>query len=284
MGSRWPAVTGTWLLAPAAVYAVLAALELRELGPTPPEPGYVPVGDAVPTLVRGAAVALPLVVLVTLVSLLTSRLRRTTELLLAAGLGLGGALLWAVDQPRPAAPAVLAAAAVMLLVAALLPTPAQAGPWGSFAARVLLATAALLAGWVLVEHVSGYRWELAAWTAGPYAGLVLAALMLVGAVLGPWLVSPVWRWVAGVPLLLLGLAVAASGVLLLGEGYLVSGHEESEDGWRLGGAPLFLGAGLVAGGVAALRARWPLAAGTTGAAVLCSLSLVFAIPEVRSGF
>lgn len=284
--SRWPAVTGLWLLAPACLYAVLAALELRDLGydATAPEPGYVRVGDRVPLLVDVAAVALSAVVLLGFVSLATGRLRRATDAALAAGLGLGGVLLWALDQPRPVAPALLGVGAVVLGVAAVVPQPHVAGRAGRFGARLLLATAAVLAGWVLAHELAEYSWQLRSWTVGYWAGLGVVTVMLLVALVMPWLTRPAWRWVLGVPLFLVAALALVAAVLGLMEGFLVSGYEETEDGWRLGGPPAFLATGLLAASGAVLRGRWSLAVGTAGCAVLALLALLFGIPEIRVGF
>ncbi len=285
--SRWPCVTGLWLLVPAWLYAALAALELRDLDHDPTAPGqggYARVADQVPILVDATAATLAVVLLLGVGSLATGRLRRTTDLALAAGLGLAATMLWAVDEPRPVAPLLLAGAAVVLVVSAALPQPGRASRLGTFSARLLLATAALLAGWVLLHQLDAYHWQLRSWTVGYWLGLMLAVAMLLAALLGRRLAHPAWRWLVGVPLGLVAVLVVASGVAGLRGGYLVSGFEENETGWSLGGPPLFLGTGLLAASLAALRGRWPLAAGTAGAAVLAVLGLLFGIPEIRSGY
>ncbi len=283
--SRWPTVTGLWLAVPAWVYAVLAAIEVRDLGydPTAPEPGHVAVGDGVPQLMDAAAVSLTLVLLLAVVSLVSGRLHRLTDLVLGAGLALGAAVLWSAEQPGPVAPVLLAVVAVVVAASALLPRRGLlAGP-ASIAARLLLATALLLTGWILVHELSNLHFQLRSWTVGYWSGLGLVVAMLGVALLLPRLTHPAWRWVLGVPLGLLAAVGVVAGVLGLQEGYLLSGHVETEDGWRLGGPPLFLGAGWLAAAVAMLRGRWSLAVGTAGAALLVLLALLFGIPEIRRG-
>lgn len=285
--SRWPAVTGLWLGAATWVYAALAARELARLDYDPTAPGRVghdAVAEWVPPLVLATAVGLGVALLLSALSVVTGRLRRLADALLGAGLLAGAGMLWGVVEPRPVAPVLVGAAGVVLVVAAALPPRPTAGRAAGFGARLLLATPALLAGWVLAHELSEYSWRLESWSAPYYAGLVTAALLLLVAVLGERLTRRVWRVVLGVPLALAGLTALLLGAVFLSGGVLVSGFEEFEDGWRLGGPQSFLGAGVTAGAAALLRGRWSLACGTLGAAVLATLAMVFGIVEMRVGY
>lgn len=283
---RWPAATGVWLAVPVWVYAVLAAFELRTLDydPTAPPESYASVSDQAPALIWVTAFGLGAALILALVSLTTGRLRRVADLLLGLGLAAGGAMLWAVGQAQPVAPVVVGVAGALLVVSAALPAPGEPGPVVSWLARLLLATAALLAGQVVLHELDERSFQLRPWTVGYWAGLALVAGLLIAAVLGPRLASGVWRWLLAVPLLVIGLLSVAWGVLGLDEGFLVSGFNEIEDGWRLGGAVLFAGAGCLAAGIGALRRRWVFAVGTAGSTVLLLLALLFGVPEIRRGY
>ncbi len=283
--SRWSTVTGLWLGLATWTYAALASLELRGLGydPTEPEVGYVRVPGHVPLLTHAVAALLALVLVGAVASLVTGRGRRTADALLAAGLLVGGWFLWAVEAPRPSAPALVAAAALPLALSTLLP-PREPEPTRAFAPRLLLAVPALLAGWACAHELAESSWRLQSWNAGYWVGVAVASGMLLVAVLLPLLDHAAWRWGLGLPTLVAGLFLTGGGILGLREGYLVSGFEEVETGWMLGGAPLFLGLGLATAGIAAVRGRRPLAAGTFGAAVLVVLAIVVGVPEIRSGF
>lgn len=283
--SRWPTLTGLWVGAGAWLYAVLAVVELRTLehNPTEPDVGYVGVADHVPALTYAATVLLGLTLAAGLWSLATGRLRRTVDVSLAAGLLVGGAFLWSADQPRPTAPVVVALAALPLALSALLPTRGPAPP-RAFVPRLLMAVPGVLLAWACLHELADGRWRLSTTSSVWWLGLAVGAALVLVAALLPVLTHAAWRWVLGLPTLLLGLAWTTGGVLGLQEGYLLSGFEENEDGWMLGGPFLFLGLGFVVAGLAALRDRMALAAGTVGTAVLVLLGVVFGIPEVRSGF
>lgn len=283
--SRWPTVTGLWLGTGAWLYAVLAVVELRELDfdPTEPDVGYVGVADYVPALTYATSVLLGLALVGSLWSLTTGRARRATDASLAAGLLLGGAFLWAADQPRPTAPVVVALAALPLSLAVLLPATGPA-PARAFLPRLLMVVPALLMGWVCLHELAEGHWRLSTTSSVYWLGVAVAAAMVVVAALLPLLRHAAWRWLLGIPTLLLGLAWTGGAFLGLREGYLLSGFEENEDGWMLGGPLLFLGLGFVVAGLAALRDRWALAAGTVGTTVLVLLAVVFGIPEIRSGY
>ena len=284
--SRWPTATGLWLAVPAWVYAVLAVVELRDLDhdPTDTEPWNIEVAGYAPPLVWATALGLGTAMLLGAASWLTGRLRRTADLLLGLGMVLGAAMLWAVAAPRPVAPWVVGVAGVLLVASALLPPPGEPGRAAAWLARLLLATVAALSAWVVLHQLSQYFFQWRSWTVGYWAALGLCLALLVAAVLGERLTRPVPRWLFGLPLLGLGLLALVGGVAGLDEGYLVSGFEENEDGWRLGGAAVFTGAGWTAAGLALLRRRWLFAVATTGLTVVLVLGLVFGIREVRLGW
>lgn len=285
--SRWPTVTGLWLGLATWLYAALAAYEVWETargGSTPDSADLVPPTGLADALVDPAAAVLGVALLGSLGSLVTGRARRPADLLLAVGLGFGAATLWAGEDPRPVTPVVVGAAAIVAGLSAMLPERPAEGRLAGFLARLLLATVALLLGWVCAHELADGSWRLRTWSLLTWAGLGVAALMLLASLLGPLLVRPVWRWLLGLPTLLVGLAATAGGCLGLAEGRLVTGSEEVEPGWWLGGPAVFLGAGLTAAGLALLRGRWTLAVGTVGACVLTTLGVVFGIPEMRSGF
>lgn len=282
---RWPTATGLWLAFPVWVYAVLGVLEVRDLAYDPTRPGpdypdYVAVMDGTVPLVWATAIVLGPVMLLAA----TGRLRRTSDALLGLGLVLGGVMLWFVEEPRPLAPVVVAAAGVVLLLSAALPAPRAVGRVGSFLARLLLATSALLTSWIILSELAETDFRLAFWNGEYWLGLAMSAWLLLAAVAGHHLSRPVWRWLWGLPVLGLGLLCVVLGVVLFREGYLVSGWVEDEDSWRLGGPVLFAGCGWTTGAVAALRGTWVFAAATIGATMFLLLALLFGIPEIRRGF
>lgn len=287
--SRWPTVTGLWVGVATWLYAALAAWEVwdttRDRFAVVDDPGLVPPPALAEALVDWTAAALGLALVVAAVSLVTRRFRRAADLVLAAGLGLGATLLWAAEQPRPAAPVVVGVVAAVLALSTLLPERPAEGRLAGFLGRLVLATAALLLGWVCAHELAEQHWRLSVSIPDVYwPGLGIAALMLLAALLGPLLGRPVLRWLFGLPTLLVGIGVLALGGLLLHEGYLLTGWEEAERGWDLGGAPVLLGAGLAAGGLALLRRRPTLAVGTVSVAVVTMLAVVFSVPTIRNNF
>lgn len=284
--SRWPTVTGLWLGLATWLYAALASLELLTVDhdPTNPGPGYGAVPAWVPPTTHAATLVLGAGLVLGLASVATGRARRAADLLLAVGLVLGAGVLWGAKEPRPVAPLVLAALTLCLVLAALAPERPAEGRLAGFAGRLGLATVALLLGWACVHELSDGRWQLASWTLPYWCGVAVAALMLVAALLGPLLVHPVARWSFGLPTVLVGLVGLVAAVLGMREGYLLTGFEEVEPAWWLGGPAAYLGAGLAASGLALLRSRPTLAVGTVAATLLTMLGVVFGIPEVRSGF
>jgi hypothetical protein len=286
---HWATWTGLWLGAGAWIYAALSVVELRGIDgrdvTRPNQGGYTWVASYVPELTHVVAGLLGLALAVSVVSLWSGRARRAADLLLAAGLLLGGWFLWAAQEPRPVAPWVVGASGVTVLVAAVMPWRAPCGRPAHGIARVLLAGAGLALGWAggheLVEPGG-----MQALIAPTYAvGVAVAAAMVGVAVVWPRRPRPDW-W-SGLLAGLLGLGgvvITVGGVLGLVEGWLVSGFEELETGWYLGGFTVFLGTGLWVAAVAAARGRWPLAGATFAAAVGTSLGILFGIPEIRAGF
>jgi hypothetical protein len=194
-------------------------------------------------------------------------------------------LLWAAGEPvRPVAPVVVGVAATVVAVSTVLPQRPPEGRIAGLLARLVVATVALLLGWVCAHELSEVRWELAGWTGAYWSGAAVAVVMLLAVVLGPLLGRPAARWLFGLPTLLAGLAGLVVGVLGLREGRLLTGFEEVEPGWWLGGPPAYLGAGLTAGGLALLRGRPTLALGTVATAVLTTVALLFGISEIRNNF
>ncbi|GAA1479076.1 hypothetical protein GCM10009623_35220 [Nocardioides aestuarii] len=284
--SRWPTVTGLWLGLATWVYAALASVELLgiDYDPTDPASGYGAVPGWVPVTTHAATLVLGGALVLALASVVSGRARRSADLLLAVGLGLGAAVLWGAEEPRPVAPVVVAAAAVALALLAPLPERPAEGRLAGFVGRLLLATVALLLAWLCLHELSDLHFDLASWTVLSWSGLVVAGLVLLAALLGPLLASPVARWSFGLPTLLAGLAGLVGAVVGMREGYLLTGFEEVEPGWWLGGPTAYIAAGLTAAGLALLRSRPTLAVGTVVAALLTTLGVVFGIPEVRSGF
>jgi Ca2+/Na+ antiporter len=284
--SRWPTVTGLWLGLATWLYAALAAYEVWDMTRNRmwvDEVGVSRSPALAEALVDWTAVALGLALVVAAVSLVTGRARRIADLVLAAGLGLGAVLLWAAEHPRPAAPVAVGVVAAVLAMSALLPERPAEGRLAGFLGRLVLATSALLLGWLCAHEIAERHWQFFLSIPDVYwPGLVIAALMLFAALLGPLLGRPVLRWIFGLPTLLVGLGVLALGGLLLREGYLLTGYEEVERGWDLGGAPAYLGAGLSAAGLALLCRRPTLAVGTVSAAVLTLLAILVGIPEIRN--
>lgn len=284
--SRWPTVTGLWLGLATWLYVALASIELLgiDYDPTDPEPGYRAVAGWVPSTTHVAALVLGAGLVVGLASVASGRARRAADLLLAVGLVLGAAVLWGAGEPRPVAPVVLGAVALALTLLAVLPERPAEGRVAGFLARLVLATVGLLLGWVCFHELSEGHFDLASWTVLYWSGLAVAGLVLAAALLGPLLARPVPRWFFGLPTLLVGLAGLVAAVLGMREGYLLTGFEEVEPGWWLGGPTAYLAAGLTAAGLALLRSRPTLALGTVAATLLTTLGVVFGIPEVRSGF
>ncbi len=287
--SRWPTVTGLWVGVASWLYAALAAWEVwdrtRDRFAVVDDPGLVASPALAEALVDWTAAALGLALVVAAVSLVTGRARRVADRVLAVGLGLGAVLLWAAEHPRPAAPVAVGAVAVVVAVSALLPERPAEGRLAGFLGRLVLATVALLLGWACAHEIAERDWQFFLSIPDVYwPGLGIAVLMLLAALLGPLLGRALPRWLFGLPTLLVGLGVLALGGLLLREGYLLTGHEEVERGWDLGGAPVFLGAGLAAGGLALLRRRPTLAVGTVATAVIVMLAVVFSVPTVRNNF
>lgn len=285
--TRWTAWPAWWLGLGAWLYAALSVLELRELDydPTAPEqPDQVTVAGYVPELAHVVAVGLGVVLLVAVWSLATGRAARVADVLLGVGAVVGGWFLWAVDQPRPVAPWLVAGAGVLALLGALLPLPTLSDRARSALGRALLVVGGVPVAWVAALALEDNLWQVHAWTAAYWTGFGVGAAMVLGAVLGSWR-DDASSWssrTAAVAFLGLGVILVGGGVLGFEEGYLVSGHEESEDGWYLGGIPLFGGLGVLAAGVAALRARWALVALSLGGAAVVTISLVVGVDEVRN--
>jgi hypothetical protein len=286
--SRWPTVTGLWVGVATWLYAALAAWEVWD---TTRDLLAVDAADLEPppelaeTLVDWTVMGLGLALVVAAVSLMTGRARRIADLVLAVGLALGAVLLWAAGEPvRPVAPVVVGLVAAAVAVSTVLPQRPAEGRIAGFLARLVLATVALLLGWVCARELAEVSWDVDGWSATPWSGLVVAVLMLLAVALGPLLGRPVARWLFGLPTVLVGLAGLVVGVLGLREGRLLTGFEEVEPGWWLGGPAVYLGAGLTAGGLALLRGRPTLALGTVATAVLTTAALLLGISEIRSGF
>lgn len=283
---RWPTLAGLWTGAATWTFAVLAVVELRGLDrdvTAPTRSGYVVVPEHVPALAWIVVTVLGVGLVASLASPVSGRGRRPADLLLAVGLVLGGGLLGSLDDPRPVGPVLLIGGGLVLAVTTLTTGSATRGRWGSLVGRLLLGIAATLLGLLVAYQLDRYHWQLQWSTREYWAGLGVAVLMLLISAVWPRLPHRAWRALVGVPLGLFALLVIVFGVAGLLEGYVVSGYEEDEDGWSLGGPPLFLGTGLLAAALAAMRGRWSLAAGTAGAAVLVLLAMLFGMPEIRAG-
>ncbi len=275
---RWTSWPGLWLGLGTWLYAALAVLELQGLGydPTAPdEPDQVAVASYVPGLVYAVAALLGAALLVSAWARATGRAARQADLVLGVGLLLGGVLLWVVSQPRPVAPWLVVGAGALALAGAALPLPAPSVRSRALLGRVLLVLGAAPAVWASWVVLSDHHWQLRTWTVGYWAALVASASLMVAGLVGRWRDQPtsVWSRLAATGLLIVGLATVSLGYLGFQEGYLVSGHAESEDGWYLGGLPLFGGLGVLAGGVAATRGRWSLVAASLGGGLLVLMAL-----------
>ena len=216
-------------------------------------------------------------------SRVTGRAPRAADALLGVTVAAGGWFLWAVGQPRPVAPWAVGVAGALAVAGAVLPLPPLTDRGRALLGRTLLALGGLAVGWASAVVLADRYWQLRSWNAPYWAGLAAGAALVLGASLGRGrsATAPGWTRLVAVGLLLLGLLLVVGGCAGFREGYLVSGHEESEDGWYLGGLPLLTGLGVLAAGVAALRARWSLAAASLGSGFLLLMGLVIGIDEAR---
>ena len=226
---------------------------------------------------------LGLALLVSVWSLATGRAARPADLLLGAAVVLGGAMLSAVEQARPVAPWLVGGAGTLALAGAVLPLPPVSLRTRALLGRLLLVLGGLPVVWASAVDLSQYHWQLHGWTALSWCGLAAGAGLVLAGLVGRWRDRPTsgWSRLAAGALLLIGAAAVVLGCLGFQEGYLVSGHEESEDGWYLGGLPLFGGLGVLAGGVAATRGRWSLVAVSLGGGLLVLMALLLGVHDIR---